>query len=459
MPIVQIDWQSIKEKFGDVTAIYALTHRQASLLLSLSEQLSWEKTFREFGYDFSDKDALDWDIDDLRNNLVSPVDLVDIIQYIDDVESLLQIIADNMANEPGCCPDGVQYYPTTPIPGFDTVPQPIVDAGYADDVNDLEGYFDYRCMAGHLFLSNVQEKLDRLGPIITGGFLLFNILAGLFTFLTAGIGTAVVVTIAGLAIEASTIITLINSLKDVSSLLPPQWADDLEDCRDNIICAMLFADGAEAVRDAFLEQVEACLGEIPAVVIANLNLDPMIEALWYGQQNGIDVAQIMADNDINPGDFTCCQTETGQLVPHSDFSFGLTGWDNVVGEFDWLSSYNGEMGVARHNVLEGVAMHDLESSYFTIPDGADLTIEARWFHVLDKDQTFLAQIFRVSDNALMGTYSTGRLNDGIGAWRTSHNVTPINIADGTQCYISFSMDYHGAPTYAYISYLKVFYET
>ena len=438
MPIIQIDWQEIKEKFGDVTAIYAFTHRQASLLLSLSEQLSWEKTFREFGYDFDDKDDLDWDIEDLRNNLVSPVDLTDVIQYIDDVETILNAILAAQSANPGCCPDGVYYEPVEPIPDFDTVPQPIVDAGYATDTDDLEGYYDYRCMAGNLFFNNVQNKLVELTPIIAGGFALFNILAGLFTFLTAGIGPGAVIVIAGLAVESSAIIALVNSLKDISSILPSDWAEDLEDCRDEIICAMQMADGQEAVKTAFLDGVESCLGAAPRLVIANLNLDPMLQALWYGQSNGVDVAQRLADEGFDATTYDCeCEEELEphQLIQNPNFDAGADHWTINSGKWSWVSSFGGASGVME-SVVEGDIRYYLFSDSFTT--SADYTKISLNISVYSQASRFVetyVRLFRTSDNAVMGTLAQG--SQMVPRDNTFHlcYLNNISVAGSTQYYV------------------------
>lgn len=355
MPIIQIDWQELKEKFADVTAFYVFTHRQASLLLSLAEQLSWEKTFRDWGYDFGDKDALDLEIDDLRNNLMSPVNITDIIALIDDVENLLEDIRDASG---GCCidedvTDGVQYTDDVDD-GIGSVPQNIIDAGYATDAADWAGFADYKCMIAHQAIYTLETRLRVAAPWfgIGAGFtaILGSLAAIISAFFPTPAAPAAVIALGIIAAVAVTA-TLYKGLSDLGEDAIVALADDVDVVHDTLACAIYNSDGPDNAIDSLKSAIDDNFGVAEALVLKSLNVGPTIRALYAGRYDQINVAQELADRGYDTDDYDCsCVAPSGIFVAavgafvpmYSDDSGSnwqtMVGHEIVFGQEYWIES-------------------------------------------------------------------------------------------------------------------------
>ncbi len=308
MPVIQIDWETIKTLFADDTEIIALTSRQRALLLSLSEQLHWEKTFRDFGYDWDDKDTLDTEIADLQHNLTMPVNLTDLIGYIDDIESLLTALV----NQAGCCgqtdPTDGTWYTDDVVDGVGDVPQNIIDAGYASDVDDWDGFYDYKCMIMHLWVSQVESDLRDLAPYISNGIVIIGgiatVLGAVATIATGGTALAIAI-FASAATAGELSIGLLSLLDSGTESLADKIADD----HDELVCAMMQADGVQDAFDIWMD-LAANYSALEMVVLRNLNVSARLRALYAGRYDQQDIAQKMADNGLDPAEYDCACVET-----------------------------------------------------------------------------------------------------------------------------------------------------
>lgn len=130
----------------------------------------------------------------------------------DDVASILAIM--QLGNS--CCDDqditDGDRYTDRVTDGEGDVPQNIIDAGYADDAADWDGFDDYKCMIVHVVVNNIEaklreisEKLDEHGVIYGGVVALAGILGVIFA--TGGMAI-----IFGLITGVSTLSTLYNAL-------------------------------------------------------------------------------------------------------------------------------------------------------------------------------------------------------------------------------------------------------
>jgi len=306
MPIVQIDWERIKGRLDDVTAFYALTHRQASLLSSLTEQLTWKKTFQVNDYDWADKDALDADIADLESNLQMPVNLVDIIGYIDEIEDLLRALEQHA----GCCDagdisDGANF--TDPVTdGEGDVPQNIIDAGYAEDSEDWEGFADYKCMVAHVSVDQLEARTREIAAhmdqdsttyAIIGGI---AVLTGIITHIfTAGLSTLTIAILTSLGATS----LLFKYLLDFE--LMEDLADDVATNHDELACAFYNSDGVDDAISNLKAKISELFSGPQALVLLNLNITPTVKALYAGRYDQADIAAQLAAAGYDTADFDC----------------------------------------------------------------------------------------------------------------------------------------------------------
>ena len=360
MPIIKIDWQKIKSRLDDTTAIYALTHRQASLLSSLTEQLTWRATFDHSDYDWSDKDELDADIADLENNLMSPVNLSDIIGYIDEVEDLLRALEQHA----GCCDagdisDGANF--TDPVTdGVGDVPQNIIDAGYAEDAEDWAGFDDYKCMIAHVSVDQLEARTREIAAhmdkdsttyAIIGGI---AVLTGIITHIfTAGLSTLTIAILTSLGATS----LLFKYLLDFE--LMEDLADDVATNHDALACAFYFSDGVDEAIDNLKNRISTLFSAPQALVLLNLNITPTVKALYAGRYDQADIAGQLAAAGYDVGDFDCACDEV-QLGEHLyEYTFDSSA-GNFTGNMHWQAT--GELGYM-HREGNQLAYIEINPSY------------------------------------------------------------------------------------------------
>ena len=335
MPIVQIDWQKIKSKLGDDTALFALTLRQASMLLGLSEQLTWEKTFRVDDYDWADKDILDADIADLQRNLAMPTNLVDIIQYIDEIEGLLRGIQ-SITN---CCDGdditGGDQYTDPVVDGVGDVPANVISSGYATGVSDWAGFDDYKCMIAHIMVDQMELRLRKLhtlvddtGDILGGVAVAVTIITTVFTtILTGGISVMALGIIASTGIGA----VLWKAITDATDL--NILADAVATNHDALACAIYWGDGSVDSIELLMDKIDELFTGSSAIILKNLNLEPTLKALYSGGYDQQNIAQIIADHGYDTTDFDCsCDLQLGEH--RFDYNFATGPWQ-FVGNMEW----------------------------------------------------------------------------------------------------------------------------
>ena len=241
MPIVQLDWNKIKSKLDDDTALFALTLRQASMLLGLSEQLTWQKTFRLDNYDWADKDDLDADVADLQRNLAMPTNLVDIIQYIDEIEDLLRALQFTA----GCCndydvTDGDEYTDDVED-GVGDVPANVISAGYATDVSDWAGFDDYKCVISHVTVAQMDIRLRMLAPYVDAAGAVFGGLATVVAIVTTIFTGGLTAMTLGILAASGSVALLYHSLTSGSFL--EALAQNVVDNQEELACAIYHGDG------------------------------------------------------------------------------------------------------------------------------------------------------------------------------------------------------------------------
>ena len=305
MPVIQNDWQTIKARLGDKTALFALTTAQASLLLSISQQLEWEKTFRAYDYDFSDWDYLQSEVADLQRGLMMPVYVTDLIEAIDELEDLLRALQ----HLSGCCPDADlsngDYYTDVVVDGVGDVPQNIIDAGYATGVSDWDGFDDYKCAISHLLINHMEQVLRQIAPyiddtgVIIGGI---GTVAGIISGLLVAAGGPIVLGILAAVGMAAGLWTLIISAGDE---ITEGIADKIDTNHDELACAVYQSDGLTDSISNLNDKIDELFTSAEALILKNTNLAPMLKAMYSGRYDQIDVAEKLADRGIDVESYSC----------------------------------------------------------------------------------------------------------------------------------------------------------
>jgi len=394
MPIIQIDWQKIKSKLGDVTALYALTHRQASLLSSLAEQLKWDKTFRVNDYDFSDRDELEADISDLELQLQMPTNLVDIIQYIDEIEDLLRALQ----GVTSCCDGeditGGDQYTDPIIDGEGDVPQNIIDAGYAEDSEDWEGFASYKCMISHLMVLQLEYRLRKLatladesGDILGGAAAIISVVVTIFSIVITGVLTPIAL---GILASTGTAAILWKAITDATNL--DDLADEVDENHDDLACSIYFSDGSEDAIASLKSKIDDLFTGSSAIILKNLNIDATLKALYSGGYGDQDIADIIATTGYSTDDFDCA-CEDYQWGEHLyEYTFDSSA-GNFTGNMHWDSS--GELGYM-HREGTQLGYVEINPSYMCnelgLPDTQNIRIRRMGYKYQHTNATTYARV-------------------------------------------------------------------
>jgi hypothetical protein len=350
MPVIQNDWLTIKGKFGDRTALYALTTAQASLLLSIAPQLEWRKTYRAFGYDFADWDYLQEEVADLQRGLMMPV-------YIDDLIGKLDELTDAVFSL-YCCPDGTivdltdgdQYVDRYTEDEPNGVPDNIVSSGYADDDDDWEGFYDYKCMISHIAIESLAQKLDKfeeladsatIGLLSTGAILV--VLGTVIGVLSGGTFVIVLVILGGLAAIAE----MYQELSEAAEGFFVDAADEVRANAQELACALFAGDGPTESYDLMISKADAILTAPVAAVVQLMNMKADLKALYSGRYNETDVAARLAEIGYETVGYDCsgCDEEPPPTGYHLAYPLEQEGWDLGDDCSNNGSSYDPDTGI------------------------------------------------------------------------------------------------------------------
>jgi hypothetical protein len=438
MPVVQIDWTKIKANLDDVTAIYALTHRQAALLLGLSEQLTWQKTFRLDDYDWSDKDLLDADVADLQRNLTMPTNLSDIIQYIDEIEELLRGLQEiGITGQGACCGNTAPIseektlenddYPTTP------------PAYWGDEpVTDSDDWQQLVCGAAHAYVDLLTNTSDELEHLVTAGALVVGAIAGILALLSGagillavGYGTAATITS---GVISGAILGTFGSA-----------SDDLEAARDEIVCAITHGD-EELLSDAIETTVSG-----------------LAWSLWFQHIDYSSAWATMVDGFNQNGslpvdrreDCDCEEPlEPGQLLMNPGWEEGTTYW-TLTSPWEWFSDTSGRYGIIKTCCPTSVGQGAWVSPDFTIGAGiTQIRVIADAWDTSGHDVKVTAHIYRKSDDALIASpYAEWKASAN--TWGTRIFQPYVTVVSEETYYLKLAWIIGGGGGWAIMDWIKV----
>lgn len=232
------------------------------------------------------------------------------MSFCSDLNAKLDTIIALLEQTPVCC-DGFTYltapdYDLSEITG--TVPQPVIDAGYATGTSDWEGYREYKCMAAHAMIDGIKVALAEMQPLVEVAGFTFE--AGLEILQSLGIIAIGTAAFGPIVVSGAVIVGLLLALKDPLLEGLDQISADVETNRDALACAMYTADGINAIAQAFKDEVDSLFGTLEAAVLKNLNIDYLAETYFLGAYGDAGAAQAMADAGYDPGDYTCeCEAQ------------------------------------------------------------------------------------------------------------------------------------------------------
>lgn len=254
-----------------------------------------------------------------------------ILTYIDEVEGLLRQIRDV-----GCCgpqdPTEGQFYTDAISDGVGDVPENIIDAGFATDTTDWDGFDAYKCMIAHVIIDDAREKLTRLANLYDDEGLDFiggaGAAAAILGFIFANLATGGAALVAGIIGATGAAAALYDWLNNVGSTVLTGIASDLDANRDEISCAIFQADGPTAALSAFYSSVGANIGGVAETAVRLLNMGAVVRALYSGRYDQQNVAQALADAGFSPGGYECCE----EPVAYSNYTRFGSDYD---GTGDW----------------------------------------------------------------------------------------------------------------------------
>lgn len=280
------------------------------------------------------------------------------MSFCSELNAKLDTIIALLEQTPVCC-DGFTYltapdYNLSEITG--TVPQPVIDAGYATDGSDWAGYREYKCMAAHAMLDGILVALAEMQPLVEIGGFTFE--AGLEILQSLGIIAIGTAAFGPIVVSGAVIVGLLLALKDPLLEALDQIAADVEDNRDALVCAMYNADGINSIAQAYKDEVDVLFGDLEAAVLKNLNIDYLAETYFLGAYGDADAAQAMADAGYDPDNYECPCTDTaiGKVVflhgPCTSHALGDTVYEgeDIVLEAEETSLYS--LGIALINLTE-----------------------------------------------------------------------------------------------------------
>lgn len=336
MPIIGVDWQEVKSRLADTTALFALTVRQSAILLSISDQLTWEATWRNNDYDFEDWDTLQKEVADLQAQLAMPVDLSTLIGHVDEIEDLLRML---QSTNDGCCDGhdwtgGDGYTDEIIEDSSNGVPDHLVDSGWATDDDDWEGFEEYMCHVAHVLVNNMGHKVVQLLDVFDdAGTLVIGVgaLAGLIALV---MGSAATLLVAGILLAAGSATRLWDKLLQGGADVIPDF-EEVEAARDALVCAWMDSanDGIDDRITALHDSIDTEFSVVEAEILKLLMPVEWIKAIYTGKWSDgtetIDISQRMVDAGIGPGTYECeCSPDIGQYQTDLETIAG--------GSYDWL---------------------------------------------------------------------------------------------------------------------------
>jgi hypothetical protein len=258
-------------------------------------------------------------------------------------DNVAQILA-IMRQGTSCCDEqdvthGDQYTDRV-VDGVGDVPQTIIDAGYASDSSDWDGFDDYKCMIAHVIVDQLPARLNEIAPIVNTYGAVFGGVAALAGIMAVVFATGGVAMIFGLIAGVGSVSLLYESLLEGDLLTA--LASKVTANKDDLVCAVYQSDGDEDAIVNLNDAIDELFTTIEAVILKNMNLGPTLKALYSGRYDQQDTADILLDAGYDLGDFACDCGQIGEYISFSDFEdYTLQGWKTMGNNYVQIPGYGG----------------------------------------------------------------------------------------------------------------------
>lgn len=226
-----------------------------------------------------------------------------LLSHIDELEAMLRAIQ----NLSGCCPeedvsDG-DLYTDEVDDGVGSVPQNIIDAGYAADGNDWSSFETYKCMIAHVTIDDMEQKLRKLAPLVDDVGTVFGGIGALAAIMVALIGSGGTVMAIGIIGGLGAAAALWSKL--TSGSLVTSIADGVAEHHQDLVCGFIGGDGTTGSISGLHAAIDEHFNIAESSILKNLNTGPIVKALYAGRYDQQNIAQILDDNGYVPSSFDC----------------------------------------------------------------------------------------------------------------------------------------------------------
>jgi hypothetical protein len=275
----------------------------------LATWIAWERDSEKRGQDA----AASWKLANIQTWECCSMGFCD-----DLATSLTDILAAITALE--CCgeqdiSDG-DWYTDPVIDGEGDVPQNIIDAGYAEDAEDWDGFDSYKCMISHLAVDHVEAFFRQIAPYIAESGTVF----GGVGVLSALLGSMLILfglpLAAGLILSLGVAASVWNWISKYGKGAVEDIADEIATHHDALACAIYQGDGvADSVSD-FNDKVDELFSSIDAAGIKAINIAPQLKAMYAGRYDQQDIAAKLEEQGFETSGYNCdtCGQELGDFV-------------------------------------------------------------------------------------------------------------------------------------------------
>lgn len=401
MARIRIDWQRIR-LLPDEDVLVVLDRQAAGVLLSIMHIFEWQALFRVDDYDFADWDYLQEILSSAEEAIGNPLRIADLITQLGIMTAAIESLY--------CCPDmavditdGDQFSNPIEEQSPNGIPSEIVDAGYATDDDDWDGYLDYKCMVANVAFDELKRKLGDFEQIVQTGGIGVAVIGTIAAIVGTITGIGAIVLIAGVAAGIGTITALYDELLTAGLGFFENIAGALESQRSDYIQALYCGDGPEGSYTDFLAVVDANLDVASRAIVRLMSTNIDLKILYGGRYDQTDVAQNLADAGYDVEDYSCSCLEPGEFDITYRFDSDAQGWvaaGSGPGAYDDTEGYpspgslkatnnnqtigiwslSGTQLLADLGAPGGITEITLDTSYWDTKTDVDATHELRIYH-------------------------------------------------------------------------------
>ena len=211
--------------------------------------------------------------------------------------------------------------------GVGDVPQNIIDAGYADDAADWDGFDGYKCVIVHVTVNQMEARLREIADVVDSAGPYLGVAAALSAIIGIIVASGGLAIVFGIVAGVGAVSALYFGLIEFGPV--DDLADEVAANHDELACAMYQADGDVGALVALNDKIDELFSVAEALILKNLNNGPTLKALYAGRYDQQDIAAELEAAGYDVGDFDCsCILQIGE------YTYTET-WDDVGDWKDW----------------------------------------------------------------------------------------------------------------------------